>query len=368
MQQVNVISPIHIGTGEKYPNYTIINSQRYLFDDLIGVTFSRNKAKLLSPNFLTKIMTINQSKSGDAKREIAELISPNEIERKNLKPVYNVKLGTPKTNQLDINEHTKNLNQLMIPGSSMKGYIMNVIYYDIVKNDPEIQRYYQQNLANRREIENVERNVNMIAGSKIICRDILFDSSPTIKLVTRITKKGGIPNVFECIDTNASTQGEFFIKNQSIMSDERLKPHEKKLLQAIEQRLNNLKVIFPKINAQFMRNVLIYEKEFIDKINVRDDIDKHAIYQQISRIEQELSKGKIIVQIGRNTNYIAKSIGTAFDVDFYKNNFETLFYPGMGKGNNKQIAKPYTIGSMNLVSQDQYENYVEIPGFMEIVW
>jgi len=370
MQKVTILSSTHIGNGEKYPNYLIINSNRYAFDDIISVTFHRNKQQLLSANFIDKIKSFSQNKSGEAKREIANLLTPTASEIDKIKPQYRVTLSTPKTNQLDINDHIKNLDKVILPGSSLKGYLVNVMVFDIIKKNGVIRKYYEDNLKNnKRLVENVERNVFMVTLQKLMCRDIIFDDAPEIKLISRITKSGNIPNMFECMKPGSICVGDFVSKIKTHSNINSLTGIELIYAEELETRISTIYDNFAEMNKQFVLNALKYEKEFIDQLKNRDDVDKSEIYKQINLIEKELNAGKIIIQLGKNTNYIVKSSGHAFERDFYIQYFSDIFYPGFNnRGEDNRLAKPFNIGSMNLVSISDFEGYNEIPGFVEIQW
>jgi hypothetical protein len=71
-----------------------------------------------------------------------------------------------------------------------------------------------------------------------------------------------------------------------------------------------------------------------------------------------LNRGEFIFRIGKYTNYLTKSIGTSFGIDFDKH-FKLIFNPNK---NNKQIPN---ITTMNLF-KDEEGSYSIVPGFIKV--
>lgn len=367
MSKIKILTPVHIGNGNKYPNYLISENKKYNFDALLNKVLNKNSKIILSDDFLKKLTSPSKD-DGSTKQEMAKVFSLNKDELKDVKVDYFANVLTPKLNQLDINEQIKTLNGVLIPGSSLKGYIMNVIMYHVIKHNLEIQQFYKTNLSTPNIINKLELEVSTLTNQRLICRDIVFPLKVDIKLISRITKKGSMPIIYECIPNDSYFDGEI-IKVVNKKSINNIENHlSKKLANEINKILDNLKEKFSEMNKEFMLNVIKYEKDFVSKSKVKQ-VDKDEIITQLSKYEELLKQNKIIIQLGKNTNYIVKSIGHAYPEDFYKNNFYKYFNPGMAKGDkNNKIAKPFVIGSMNLVSQSNYENYVEVPGYIEIIW
>lgn len=367
MSKIKILSPVHIGSGNKYPNYLISGNKKYNFDSILNKSLNKNSKVILSNEFLNKLASPSKD-DGSTKQEMAKIFSLNKEELEDIKVDYFANVLTPKLNQLDINEQIKTLDGVLIPGSSLKGYIMNVIMYHVIKHNLEIQQFYKTNLSTPNIINKLELEVFTLTNQRLICRDISFPLEVDIKLISRITKEGTMPIIYECIPVNSYFDGEI-IKVVNKKDTSNIENYiSKKLINEINKIIDNLKGRFAEINKEFMLNVIKHEKDFVNKSKVKK-VDKDEVIAQLSRYEELLKQGKIIIQLGKNTNYIVKSIGQAYPEEFYKNNFYKYFNPGIAKGDkNSKIAKPYLIGSMNLVSQYDYENYVEVPGFIEIIW
>ena len=123
------------------------------------------------------------------------------------------------------------------------------------------------------------------------------------------------------------------------------------LQKAIEELYNyiiNFKIIFPKANKEYMKKVLIKEQSFI--YNARNDkINSNYLKNFYKFLISELENDKIIMQIGRYTNYVDKSFSIAFG-EFYEKNFKTIFTPIKTK-------KVSTIETMNLITIDDQGIY-----------
>ena len=57
-----------------------------------------------------------------------------DIDYNKLKPIYSLRADFAKIPKGNISEQLKSLNKPYIPGSSIKGAIMNAVFYDFIKN------------------------------------------------------------------------------------------------------------------------------------------------------------------------------------------------------------------------------------------
>ena len=179
-----------------------------------------------------------------------------------------------------------------------------------------------------------------------------------------------MPVVYECIQKDTFKKDEFILINNLALNPKvEFKNNISYVIyKEISNRIVNIKNLFQKMNKDFVLNALKYEEAFIKNIPYEKDFDKKSALNQIADLRNKLENNKIIMQLGKNTNYIVKSAGHAFDENFYRTRFYDFFNPGKDPKKAKDIAKPYVIGSMNIVSSAEFENYEEIPGFVEIEW
>lgn len=369
MQKITILSSVHIGNGLKYPNYVIFNGKKYNFDDIISTSIKKFKDKILSDSFLNKIVYIKNA--GEAKKEISRLFNLLPEEFAQLKEEYNVSIKTPKLNELDVFEHIKNINGFIIPGSSIKGYIINVLMFDIIKNTRRIQNFYKDELQDKKnDINKVELAVFSQTNRNIICRDIEFSNCVDVKLISRISKKGPVPILYECLPINNSLEDDIFIIQEKFNDNPKFNDDiYYSLYEEMKKRILNFKEKFPAMNRDFMLNAIKYEKDFINNVNSTKNIDKYSILNQLEGYEKDLKNNKMIIQIGRNTNYILKTVGHSFDKEFYKTNFISYFYPALKRPkSNNSGPEPFKLGTMNLVSSFESELYNEVPGYIEIKW
>lgn len=367
MHKITILSPIHIGNGDKYANYQIIDGKKYTINSLLVASIERNRESLLSSEFLRTLASTNASNSNIAKDQIKKMLIPTPQELSKISYEYEVSKSTLDMKTLDVQEQIKTMGKTYIPGSTLKGFIMNVIMYDILRKCPLIRQKYTTLLSNKREEREYQFFAFTIANQQFICRDIEINCHVEINNISRISKPAKkIPILLECIPKNTQAESEFLSYTKKNLDTPK---YESEILyNEIIQRIAQFKTKFPEMNKSFMLNAIQYQRAFILSFTENSIIDKENLLEQLSGIENALNKGIVIIQIGRLTNYITKSRGQAYGKDIYESKFYEYFNPGMRPNGKNKVAEPYKIKSMNLVFNSSTNLFDEIPGYIELSW
>jgi len=390
MSRFIIISPMHIGSGQTYENFLLYQNKRYDFDSLISKVFKERKDQLLDPYFLNSLKSISSRSSQTAKQQIRRVILPKPEKIQELTPMYPVlpKLEEAKLNEKSINEFIKTINRPYIPGSTLKGYVMNVIFNDIIENDAVVNNFIKQRITeiekqliekkrskpysnfywNRmpvyRYYEKIERDALIIAAQSLICRDVIApENTPlSIYFLNRQTKTSAIPQVAECLEGELTTADDAIIVTPFKTINRSNQDMVRIIAEAIMSRLKTLKEKFPSMNAAFLRRTLDFQKRFIEHLPDDGKISKDDIIEQLKNIEARLDRGQIVMQLGRYTNFVTKSASLALGHDFYEAHFDNVFTPG-------RKSKLFRIGTMNLLAHPNHaDDFYRIPGYVVFEW
>jgi CRISPR/Cas system CSM-associated protein Csm5 (group 7 of RAMP superfamily) len=378
------ISPVHIGSGETYENYLIHGKNRYSFDQFLSHGFKENKERFMDSVFLKSLENLGQNKSGKAKEKIRNILVPSAQFIKTLEPLYEVdiKLQSKRLNEKSIFAFVKTMNRPYIPGSSFKGYLMNVLLYDMFKNDQEIQEHIQKKLemaaeqwqknSNKKiektkayaELRMLEHHALIEAGQHLMCRDIIFDKPMAIFYISGQPKKGDIPIVAECLYDDIEVNYDDIVINDIKHQPTYNSNIEEKMAQALITRIKNLKDQLYAMNREYILNTIAYQKAFINKHKKKPNskINHRVVMDQFDYIEKRLNERKIVIQLGKYTNYITKSSGMGLGLDFYEHYFKQVFKPHADKD-------APNIASMNLTAYESNDrDFDQIPGYMIFEW
>lgn len=379
MAKVTVITPIHIASGTNYGAYTYNN---YVYDLGYILTLC-SPDRCLNPEFLCREKNLSNK---DYVEKLGIEKSKIDIKYAKFKAIETEIIGT-------VDEHTKSLEKLTIPGSSIKGYIMNVLWYDIIHSNEKIRNeiismYDKKFLKDR---NNVKSSVNRAVNAQIAymqelleTTDLIFDAQLEICLNKRYKKYSGVlsvKNYVEVLPKGVVWEGNLFRlkdeyankiankvvtqikekveKNTMDQFDAKKQECQNQIIREIKDRLNKdrFEEWFKTTNKKFMLKVLEYEKKFVDECsNQSVNLKKlKSIYEDIL---QRLENNEIIIQIGKFTNFILKSYDIAFGSYFDdEENFKKIFSPK----DNKTVPR---LDTMNLIEENKLGS---IPfGFLKI--
>lgn len=384
MGKLTVVSPVHIGSGDKYENFLIHHNKRYSFEDILTVSMKKNPERLLDPSFLKSLSQLSRTNSGDAKDLIKRYISLTDEEMKSLQPMYSISMNINQSelNTKSIAEFMKTTNRMLIPGSSLKGYVLNVVLYDIMYECKDIREYVQNQLLKAMEeshhnpkniyrayaykdLERMFLNIMLSTNRQLIFRDIILDETPSIFLMSRKTKTGCLPQIVEMIDNNATFKCEIYVDLQSNIQTQTT-GMEKRIFDEILHRFKNLKSEFYDMNKYFILNEIEQIRHFLERSWVENDnspnkVNINLVELQLKQIENRVNSGETIIRLGKYTTYILKSMSQSFDESFYKDYFTFFFSPD-------DKATPFSIGSLNFISRIQDKQLTTIPGYMKLDW
>lgn len=335
--KITTLTPVHVGTGEKNLSILYHPGQKnilncYNFNELLK---SIPKDKLLN------LEIINPSNQG--KRAINNLFNqyvdysqtPIKYSLKNYDG-YNIK---------DVSEHIKSANRPYIPGSSIKGAIMNCIIYAMLKDKKtkiksvlnEIQYIKQRQFESTLFTKLYDKDFNDIFtlfSSCIICHDLYYDqlllcSSQRLNMGNNSPKFQNI----ECIDINLVTIDNLIEINENkknvFINKYRKKLNDEYNILTKFLNINNIIITC----SDYYRHLIEEEKDYFikDSHNYFVENDFEGRYEIASFLNQLSFDDKNIfyLRIGSGTNYFYKSVSLYIKkiyLDYYEQNFR-LFSP-----------------------------------------
>ncbi|MGI6729570.1 MAG: type III-A CRISPR-associated RAMP protein Csm5 [Bacilli bacterium] len=387
MGKITVLTPVHISSGNVYLSILIHDNKRYELMDILQT--SSDPKRFLDNNLNNMLLRDNITVS---KKQFFDALNlePRKLDQKT--PLYKINNKTEK--QIidgNISESVKNLSAPYIPGSTLKGYVSNIMWNDIFIENQEINKYYSnlfeeayQNITSgrerKRELRNLERKIkgveNELKGimQLIGFHDVIFNElSNAIYESNRylngkkVSKKLPV-GVVEVIDEGEIAESKFYFtgmeisrdymdmirsgieidisksKNKDGLSDNAFhyqKNIKQKILNEIYVRILKFKEWFPKANQRFMINLINQELSFLDTIN-NDEIDTNSLRNILESMKTRIEKNELIIQVGKFTSFLAKSYGSAFG-ELYREYFTEVFSPDI---KNKTVPK---IDTMNLI-------------------
>ena len=359
MGKVKVLTPVHVGDGSTYYVAEVINNYVYTLDNIIRVMNEKD----VTGDSITKILM--RSKNLSRK----EFIEKFKFDRSKLKPENSYcKLKENNPNLLgNVFSQIKENNMLVIPGSSIKGYVLNVIYFDIIQNNNVIRAYLENKFSfiyNKykdifeikfkeadKEVQNVIKYFTNEANfmmNTLGFRDLYFDNEVKYEKVRRYNNANNLDmQTHEVIPVGSECSNQIYfdlfslskshpskIKGEIIneiyksrKDDDNTKRVKELLVEEIYNRISNFKSWFIQANRKFMNRILQLEIEYADKVT-NSNVDSISLAKTLSDI-REANKNEIIMQIGKGTNFVVKSIGLAF-TNIYDKYFNIIFSPSSG--------------------------------------
>lgn len=395
MWKITTLTPVHIGTGNTYQAFLIYENNRYEMIDMLLT--STNPLRFLDEKFNRDLT--NERRTVSNKDFFQKLnLNPKKLNKEDSS--YTLDNRTSKDLSYgNVLENAKNVDIPYIPGSSLKGYILNIIWNDIIEKNSEIRKYYsiyyeKVYQAKTSGIKNDIRNVEKLdAEVKFIMellgvRDVLFVDAPITLYESNRYLNGKKQNkkipvgYVEAISENQTQEAEilFFmsdlnmklaqerkdaiIKNiddakiYDLNEDEKIKQKtfKKNLLNEMYNRIINFRQWFPKANQDFMIKIIDKEIDFIDTLD-NPEVNSKELRNILMQFKSRLEKGEIIIQLGGFTNFLAKSYGHSFG-QLYKEYFKEVFTPDI------KMKKVPKIDTMNLIVKN---NLGTVPfGFIKI--
>lgn len=368
--KISILTPIHISSGNKNACFSYHPGKNdhfnyYKIEDLL---------QSIPPEKLLDLKLNNPSNNG--KREIIQLFNKH-VNYSCLKPQYFV-FYKFKPFSLDVIEQIKTLGKPYIPGSSIKGTIMNAIIYNLLKdNEAAVNKFLNSyNTSLSKKFEN--NLLSSIFGhefdeafkffsSCICCEDIYFESMILCDS-KRLNMAKNSPefNKYECIDNLQEKESDLFFidENKKSIFLNKYKDNDK---------IKTLRLFFSKRNIiiacrNYYRAVINDDKKYFikDDFNYFKDHDFEGRSQIIDFLNNISFEDKDIcyLRIGNSTNYFYKSV-SIFIKNKFNNFYEDNFYLFSPTGlNKKDPPKPDTMPKTRIVFE--YDNECYLPGFIKI--
>lgn len=365
MSVIKVLTPVHVGTGNKYYVAYVKDGYMYSLDYVLTLMNS-------DPRNISYVSETLMKSKENISRE--DFVSRFQINQNLLKKENSI----GKTNNYNVSgnvfEQMKENGKLVIPGSTLKGYIVNVLYYDIIASNNEIRkylnekylkihnRYYNTATFDKYILNNIKKEVTKVFDIyskefKFILglfgvRDSYFDAEINLYEINRSSNKAdfygegtNLPmGIYETIPSQAECSNELIYnvcddtkdyinkrRNSVVKTINKIKndsDNDKKMkilfLDEIIKRIKDLNNWFKEANRKFMDKVLDYQIDFVNKLN-----NKEVSYIDLNNQLQDLktlNKTKTIMQIGKSTNYIVKTMSIGF-IDTYEKFFKVVFSP-----------------------------------------
>lgn len=339
--KITIVTPVHIGTGEDKMSFEYHLKDNTIFNyDLNDLFSCIPDQTLLNYKFLNNL---RRSNDGSKRKELNETLK-RYINYNNLNYQYSMRGDFDILPNENVAVQVKSLNVPYIPGSSLKGAIMNAIYYDFISlhlNEfcDYIRKYSN---SNNKNIENfiiyyysdyndkmVKEFMHMFA-SYIMCSDAYFDK---LVLVNTIRKKVcfdekrqemSLSN-HECIDANQSKDGDCIKRDI-------------KKMERLEEQYGDYKYCKDFIGYISNKQIIkVCRKYFHDMLEEEITMEKENGFYEEFGLDKALNdmftnsiKNGFYMRIGKNTNHFFKTVSYLVkknNPEFYARYFYQAFSP-----------------------------------------
>ena len=337
-QKITIITPVHVSSGNMVESYAYAYHSGRLFRYNLEDILTSGKIPLSE---LNSLLTADSSKSTMIR------FFERKVDYRQFDSQYSMACHIKRGNSL-VSEQIKTLTRPYIPGSTIKGAVMNsVAYYLLNEKKTQVNEFLKsQYKPNIKRFENnlwealFDKNFNDVFNmysSCIICRDVYFKQLILCKQL-RLNMRGSSGQNFanlECIADNQTAIGNF------IMIDETKKKLLKKQLinnpiyEVFWNRLLNvsdlliiLRRYYQEMAKEDREYFMFHSDDFPENVS-EDILDFYDTYSGAD-------KSNAMVRIGKSTNYFYKSVSLFIKnnhPNYYKAHFE-VFSPV------NQINKP----------------------------
>lgn len=337
--KIETITPVHVGTGDiKLPVFYMDDGECMSFYDEKEVFAQIPNNVLLDKNFLKKLSHFNEK--GQSPSKYLQDTMRRYVDFSKLSPRYQLKSDVDYyiTENKKYNEQIKTLDKPYIPGSSLKGAILNAVYYSfLLFKGKELS--YKLSHIERLSLESIMEGLGIPTAfikefnSCLTVRDVPFNELRVMdakRLDTRDEKKdlsSALP-LFECIDYGQDTTDSYILINQEKLN---LIKGEDNDSEACKQLMNcmNYKMIRLACN-RYLLDILNEE------LNLDDDIafySKNKLRNALEGLKTDIENTEsnaFYLRIGSSTNYFSKTVSLLFKNKFpriYTQRFNKSFAP-----------------------------------------
>lgn len=366
--KIITLTPVHISTGEQNASFLYNMGDNYH----LNCYSIDNLIRCIPPKELLEMYKFD-------KKKIIELFR-RYVKYDELKPKYSVYCYDQFPFKENVSVQMKSLGKPYIPGSTIKGAIMNAIVYGILsEKKQEVIQILKQNQLNFKNFDKslfeklFDKEFNEIFSlfsSCILCADIFYEDMILcngIRLNMNNNGKGKNQNFvrYECIDAHQICVSTLIKidKNKKNILKKRITSLQK--YEILIKYLNEVNIAV--VCRNFYRVLLKDDKEYFveDRFGYFDKSDFEGRSDIVNFIDNMSFENKNVfyLRLGNSTNYFYKTVSIFIKNNFssyYKEKFEDVFSP---IGRNKK-AKYDKMPKTRTVFT--FDDECFLPGFIKV--
>lgn len=376
MDKITILTPVHIATGNdiEMPCYHEVNDvtvNRYRFTDILSQ---------LPPKVMTDPRLLNELSSRQPSKKLLYRYIHQYVDYSKLTPLYNLEYTYDESlseARNDVSEQMHDLHKPFIPGSTIKGTLLNSWKYYLLKlNYDQIRPNIYKQIKNGQNknldfhelmfgesLDKDHENFYKELYSCLQCQDIYFSQMELFfagREGSNRDMNGSIPTTYkECIPPLQTTDLVLFHFDEfklNVLKDKYKERRYSELIDSLDRDF-------------FLKACNAFTKDILDA-----DMDKKyfnfyesfvGINEQLNEIKKELENpNTVVLRVGNSTNYFAKTVSYLIkynDPGLYTECFWQRFAP-VGKGKTKPNEK--TMPKTRMIYSNGEKDY--LPGFIKI--
>lgn len=378
METIKILSPVHISTGNtiEEPSYLVDNNMVYRYD------FSQLLSAVSREVYLDKILLDDlRNERKDKKRFYKRLV--NYFDYSKQIPMYSLSYQLNynlKDYPYGVSEQIKTLNIPYIPGSSIKGALLNSwLYYVLKHNYSIIEHKLEGYLSSNTKksligllLGNLESEFMKDLSSLLMCNDIHFKNYELLE-AKRIGAGKDMDKMIplryeECLQENQSVETILFsiddYKYKYLLSKDKYSKNKNAML--LLKNFNKLVIL--KAMNEYTYDLLDEEISGNNRILYKNYPDILIQVKTLKKILEEKNDNKfnVVLRIGNSTNYFFKSITLLIknnSPELYYKYFDSVFSPSTYW---KTKAKAKSLPKTKVVLSNKNKNY--LAGFVLITY
>lgn len=376
MDKITILTPVHIATGNdiEMPCYHEVNDvtvNRYRFTDILSQ---------LPPKVMTDPRLLNELSSRQPSKKLLYRYIHQYVDYSKLTPLYNLEYTYDESlseARNDVSEQMHDLHKPFIPGSTIKGTLLNSWKYYLLKlNYDQIRPNIYKQIKNGqnknldfhelmfgKSLDKDHENFYKELYSCLQCQDIYFNEMELFfagREGSNRDMSGSIPTTYkECIPPLQTTNLVLFHFDEFKLNVLKDKYKEKPYITLINS---------------FKRKVFLKSCNAFTKDILNADTDKNyfnfyesfvGINEKLNEIKKELENpNTVVLRVGNSTNYFAKTVSYLIkynDPGLYTECFWQRFAP-VNKGKTKPNER--TMPKTRMIYSNGEKDY--LPGFIKI--
>ena len=376
MDKITILTPVHIATGNdiEMPCYHEVNDvtvNRYRFTDILSQ---------LPPKVMTDPRLLNELSSRQPSKKLLYRYIHQYVDYSKLTPLYNLEYTYDESlseARNDVSEQMHDLHKPFIPGSTIKGTLLNSWKYYLLKlkYDQIRPNIYKQikdgqnknldfhELMFGESLDKDHENFYKELYSCLQCQDIYFSQMELFfagREGSNRDMNGSIPTTYkECIPPLQTTDLVLFHFDEfklNVLKDKYKERRYSELIDSLDRDF-------------FLKACNAFTKDILDA-----DMDKKyfnfyesfvGINEQLNEIKKELENpNTVVLRVGNSTNYFAKTVSYLIkynDPGLYTECFWQRFAP-VNKGKTKPNER--TMPKTRMIYSNGEKDY--LPGFIKI--